>query len=103
MGPPGIWHYVDTIYATSASLAADSRTTRHLVAARKADFLALLQAVLTRSSFAMLTNHTAEHAAAPPAPPAATARPPPPPPANNHSPASSRATTPEPDAAGPPA
>ena len=45
MGPASVWHYVDTIYATSATLASQSRTSRHLVASRKADFLATLQAV----------------------------------------------------------
>ena len=98
MGPPAIWHYIDTIYATSASLAHGSRTSRHQVAARKADFLALIQAVLTRTCFAMLTAHTAEHASASAAP-ADAARQPPPPAAD--SPAASRATTPEP-AADPP-
>ena len=47
MGPKSIWHYVDTIYATSASLARASKAERHVVASRKADFLAALQAVLT--------------------------------------------------------
>ena len=93
MAPPGIWHYVDTIYATSASLARDARTSRHLVASRKADFLALIQAVLVRSCFTMLTTHTAEHAAASAAPADAPRQPPPP---AAGSPTASRATTPEP-------
>ena len=43
MGPSSVWHYIDTIYATSSTLASQSRTSRHIVATRKADFLATLQ------------------------------------------------------------
>jgi hypothetical protein len=78
MGPKSIWHYVDTIYATSASLARASKAERHVVASRKADFLAALQAILTRSCFHMMTTHTAEHPrrrAAPAAEPTAPATP----------------------------
>ena len=58
MGPSSVWHYIDTIYATSSTLASQSRTSRHIVATRKADFLASLQAVLTRTCYAMLHRHT---------------------------------------------
>ena len=58
-GPASIWHFVDSIYATSSSLANLNLTSAHAVATRKAHFLASLQAALTRSSFAMLTLHTA--------------------------------------------
>ena len=49
MGPAPIWHYIDTIYATSAALARQSQACHHAVAARKAAFLACLQAALVRS------------------------------------------------------
>ena len=97
MGPPAIWHYVDTIYSTSASLSRLSRTSPHLISARKAAFLAHLQAVLTRTCYQMLLRHTAA-----PAPPAG---PPPPPPHAaadddpDADPASSCPTTPDPDQA----
>ena len=93
-GPAPIWHYIDTIYASSAALARQALTSRHAVAVRKAAFLASLQAVLTRSCFAMLTTHTSPHAARPAAATGADVPPPPPP-----SPPLSRATTPDPDAA----
>ena len=88
MGPTPVWHYIDTIYASSAALARRSRACHHAVAARKAAFLACLHATLVRSCFAMLTHHTAERASADRA--AADAAPTPPPDA-------SRPTTPEPD------
>ena len=65
IGPAAIWHFIDSIYATSSSLANLNLTSAHAVAIRKAHFLASLQAVLIRSSFAMLTLHTAAPTAAP--------------------------------------
>ena len=59
IGPAAVWHFTDSIYATSSSLANLNLTSAHAVATRKAHFLASLQAVLIRSSFAMLTLHTA--------------------------------------------
>ena len=59
IGPAAIWHFIDSIYATSSSLANLNLTSAHAVAIRKAHFLASLQAALIRSSFAMLTLHTA--------------------------------------------
>ena len=58
IGPASIWHFIDSIYATSSSLANLNLTSAHAVAIRKAHFLASLQAALIRSSFAMLTLHT---------------------------------------------
>ena len=93
MGTPSIWHYIDTIYAASASLARLSDSTFHAVARRKASFLATLQATLVRSCFAMLTAHTS---APPPDPPAQPSLPPTAP-GDPTSPTPSRTTTPEPD------
>ena len=59
IGPTTIWHFIDSIYATSSSLANLNRTSAHAVATRKAHFLASLHAALIRSSHAMLTLHTA--------------------------------------------
>ena len=96
MGPASVWHYIDTIYSTSTALANQSRTARHAVAQRKAEFLATLQAILIRSCHTMLLQHTAERAA-----PAATAdTPQPATTANAPSPVPSRSTTPEPDGDG---
>ena len=93
MGPASIWHYVDTIYASSAALARQSELCHHAVAARKAAFLACFQATLVRSCFLMLTQHTSDRSdatpAGPPLPPAAATTDP-------ASPPSSRPTTPEP-------
>ena len=75
MGPAGVWYLVDSIYASSASLARLNRTSLHSVARRKAAFLATLQATLTRTCYRMLTTHTAHP---PTATSAATAPPPPP-------------------------
>ena len=93
MGTPSIWHYIDTIYAASASLARLSNSTFHAVARRKASFLATLQATLIRSCFAMLTAHTSASAPDPPTQPSA----PPTAPGDPASPTPSRSTTPEPD------
>ena len=94
MGPSSIWHYIDTIYASSAALARLSDSTHHAVAVRKADFLACLQATLVRTCFAMLTRHTADRSTNTTAPaahlPTPTGDP-------ATQPDSSRPTTPEPD------
>ena len=91
IGPSDVWHYIDTIYASSAALARLSQTTRHAVATRKADFLATLQATLVRSCFLMLSTHTADRPdTSPPNPPRAPA------PAPAADADSSRPTTPEP-------
>jgi hypothetical protein len=100
IGPASIWYYIDSIYASSAALARLSQTSFHAVSARKAAFLACLQATLVRSCFEMLTTHTSAPPAAssaplpsaPDAPAATTASA-----SNLPSPASSRATTPDPD------
>ena len=84
IGPPSAWHYIDEIYATSSSLARQHLTSPHLVARRKAGFLALLHAVLIRSCFRMLTVRTSG--------PAATA----PPSDDAASPATTPGATPEP-------
>ena len=69
MGPASVWHYIDSTYATSAALAHLRQTSIHAIAARKADFLATLQATLTRANFRMLMEHTgAKRAAAAPPP-----------------------------------
>ncbi len=39
IGPATIWHFIDSIYATSSSLANLNRTSSHAVAIRKAHFL----------------------------------------------------------------
>jgi hypothetical protein len=58
MGPTSIWHYIDTIYATSASLARASKAERHVVASRKADFIAALHVILTRSCPPISVGHS---------------------------------------------
>ena len=67
IGPATIWHFIDSIYATSSSLAILNLTSAHAVATRKAHFLASFHASLIRSSYAMLTLHTAEPTTARPA------------------------------------
>ena len=101
IGPPAIWYFIDATYASSAALARLHRTSYHLVARRKAAFLATLHATLIRSNFNMLTTHTTAPAARlPPQPtpddpttPAPDTQPPP------DDAGSSRPTTPEPDSA----
>ena len=73
IGPATIWHFIDSIFATSSSLANLNLTSSHAVATRKAHFLAAFHAALIRSSHAMLTLHTQ---APPPAQPAHTPAPP---------------------------
>ena len=97
MGPASLWHYIDTIYSSSASLARLSATSPYVVARRKADFLACFQAILVRTCFAMLQRHTSQPD--PADQPAAAAQPPPAAPNPPSPPASSRATTPDPDEA----
>jgi len=70
MGPHSIWHWIDSIFASSASLARLSESSTHAIARRKAAFLACLQATLTRSCYDMLITHTS--------PPPTAAAPPPP-------------------------
>ena len=91
MGPVGTWHLIDTIYATSASLARAAETSPHAIATRKAAFLACVHAVLIRSCFTMLTTHTSSHPAPPAAQPPAAHLPDPQP---DPSPATSRAASP---------
>ena len=57
-GPTSVWTFIDEIYATSSLLARQNLTSSHLVARRKAHFLAQLQAVLIRSCYRMLTTRT---------------------------------------------
>ena len=103
MGPHAIWYFIDTIYASSSSLARLSRSSHHAVAIRKAAFLACFHASLIRSCYDMLITHTRpvpSSSTDPPTahPPSPTAAPNAPDPDHDPaSPASSRPTTPETD------
>ena len=60
IGPPSVLHLIDTIYSSSSTLSRLSLADHHAVTRRKASFFACLQVALTRQTYRMLTDHTAE-------------------------------------------